>query len=1550
MKSSLKRFISIFIFVLILGLIFLLIRPLYIRVSNSLINLEEKYLKKFTELTSLTFSYESLSPSVFSGIRVKNIKLYALSLDLDSENQGENPQNQQTLENQQKTSSENQKNQRKSSALQKLSENQSESKQEILSIKKLYIRYNLFKIIKGDFENAFSRLLISDITFNINQELIDSISQTINEQLKNPQNKNQQTLENQGENQQNQNFSSEQEGETNENNFDLNKTLRSLRDFAFNLPFDVNLRNIKAEYSNKNDSFFVMLRELNFQKDKINQSLSSDLNGIFNAKLDFLGGKTFGTRFRIDGNLSNLASGASLRLFFDDYSRSDFSLKHFENLLVYQNSSLELRSVQQDNNYNLFVRYEKNPSLLSAELYLNDLDPFTLIRGTSYPQIILDIMGTKISGKSNFSFDFSDFKYKWNTNNSLELSKKISPLGQKLSFNLSGDNDFVNVNSLNARGELASFTFNGRFDIKNLIPQAYMNLEYYKIPNGNKISGELYVQPNREGFICFVPQLNLGKQSFSALELSVDKIASSMNFTFDGFDYTHSEYEKPASVHLDGSLSLENSSQLQTSVSVDSLFLDSIARSSFFFLESDDVENSLVKTLNPFITSFELYLDTDFKNFTFNSPYLLFANTQVDRQVLFLSVDGSENAINLSQCDLIFDKNSLVLTANADISPEDGQVIFNSALTFNSIPYDFSGIYSDKWINLTGSYGFELSLDFKNGFVGSTHFDSLPVSYENFLFSLGTQIEFDYKNLEDFNVNIENFSLDELNGVLRTHPKFTMSASVDKNGFVASSINISDSLSVLSGTSYALWNVNNGIFDNMNLNLSLKNEISSESINLNGQITNPLQKSLNSQSIVQDFYFSLNADVNEFPMAFIFPDQQNDDSLSAIITATGTIENPYLAVNLLGLSYSMGGLPLTAQGNFNLLEGIFSIENLDGSWNGFYVSSSSANIDLSKMEGNLNTNLSWYLNSKSLVLPLQIKLENLDAKSSENQQIVIPENFILSFYCPQIEGNLIENQNHELNLQIIRSKGRFDFISDEYLGFYGDMTDDGFMNFAVAEDKSFHFNLNGSIINNEMNLALNNVYLDLSKFNSIINSDFFSVYKATLEGNLNISGLATDPNLEGFAVLNDVEINFPSFVPEHVFTSQIPIDFSQEEIVVPQTTFTIKDGKLDLSAVVELDRWALSALDVRLLTQKNKDIPVDIQVPFVRVKGFTSIDATLTMDEGSLDLLGDIGIRNSEISLLTNTGNSASFDSSESNSSSSSANSMNVNVGINLNVGQKVQIVLNPLIRGLIAPNTPISFNMDMASGLWNLKGDVVLRGGELSYLNRNFYLKEGRIILNETQNYFNPFITVRAETREHDENGDPITITVSAIRQNVSNFHATMYSTPAKSETELLTILGQMAAGDATSAGNFLLSTVDYGVSVTLIRRLEGALRDLFNFDIFSIRTSLLQNVLKQGFTINSDSEKATFGSNLFDNSTVYIGKYFGSSIYADALMHWSYDESKAGKSDETGGLVFQPEVGLELASPFANIRWSYAPDLGDFGSSWAAASSITLSWRFSF
>ncbi|MBR1912078.1 MAG: translocation/assembly module TamB domain-containing protein, partial [Treponema sp.] len=309
---------------------------------------------------------------------------------------------------------------------------------------------------------------------------------------------------------------------------------------------------------------------------------------------------------------------------------------------------------------------------------------------------------------------------------------------------------------------------------------------------------------------------------------------------------------------------------------------------------------------------------------------------------------------------------------------------------------------------------------------------------------------------------------------------------------------------------------------------------------------------------------------------------------------------------------------------------------------------------------------------------------------------------------------------------------------------------------------------------------------------------------------------------------------------------------------------------------------------------------------------------------------------------------------------SSLTKSMDVLITVDAVVGRKVNMVINPFLRALITPNTKLHFDLDSGRGIWNLKSNVVLRGGQITYLTRNFYIKDGSITLNESQNGFNPFITVNAETRERDENNIPVTIVLSSENQPLANFRGRVYSIPARSEAQIMAMLGQIATGDSSDVSGFFLSGLDYGMHVTVLRKIENSLRDLFNFDIFSIRVNVLQNSIKYGLASNSSSgtEDAIFRNpigNYLDNSSVYIGKYFGSSIYADVLLQWSYDEILARNSKFVGsGLVFHPEIGLEFDAPFAKIRWNFAPDLTALHNgevpSIVAGTSVTLSWRITF
>lgn len=103
--------------------------------------------------------------------------------------------------------------------------------------------------------------------------------------------------------------------------------------------------------------------------------------------------------------------------------------------------------------------------------------------------------------------------------------------------------------------------------------------------------------------------------------------------------------------------------------------------------------------------------------------------------------------------------------------------------------------------------------------------------------------------------------------------------------------------------------------------------------------------------------------------------------------------------------------------------------------------------------------------------------------------------------------------------------------------------------------------------------------------------------------------------------------------------------------------------------------------------------------------------------------------------------------------------------------------------------------------------------------------------------------------------------------------------------------------------------------------------------------------------FNINKNTTLAL--SNYLDNTSVYIGKYFGSAIYADALLHLSHYDEKSLKNGGSNrpvynNLLFQPELGLEMATPFFLLRWSVAPTKPD--TLFVGDAALTFSWKYSY
>lgn len=1501
MRRWVRNTIGVLAFLLLVGVVITMLRPLYKRIDAAIRSYEAQFTAKLHETTGLGFTYRSLSPSLLTGIHFRGIEIY----DADT---GEN----------------------------------------LLTIRNAVIKYSIRELLKGNFDKAFSKLLINDVTFEFDrrksQVIIDKLTRLASS-LSEPEDSETESK-----------IGSQLEEIGLKSEFLSDETIDAIRKALFAIPFAVQLKNVSVHYADEGVDVLASVKSMDLNKEADGKSFSTKTKGNFLLTLAALDNQTLGASFSASGNLFSNLSGSSVVLALDKLNQADYSIYSTEIMLRYSGDMLDFRTTKKGLPYSAIAQFNLGTGDFHIDLSTSNLNPFSVVKLPMINSAISMMQGMRVTTDASFDINVMNSRYKWNATGSMEVPPKIAR-GERLIFNMSGNNTDLNIKSLKAQGPMLGATYTGTFNIPRLMPNGVMSVDHFTLPNGESISGDIYIDPMKNGFTCFIPQLYLGEQVFTAAQAEIFPSSDSVDFTFVVNDYSHLEAEQPGELSVSGTVGFGRKTDIQAEVVLDRFYIDSIASTIAYLLEGETKETVLefAPKLAPYISSGEMYISTDTETVTYNVPYLVLANTQEDRQVLLLSFDGTDRNVSVSQLDLVYGNQAVQATVDADMDLENGQIIFMTNCNLNSIPYEFSGIYAiGEWLSISGDYGFELSVNFSNPITGHAQLAGFPLSFNTMLFSVSTQTFFSYSNEEGIFVEIESFEIAEIDGNNALQPKLSLMGNVDNKGVIISDIAYVDSMSELGGDGYVLWNTGDNGFEDLRFVFTFMNEFSGERIDLDGKLKNPDPELIpfNGDTVMELFDFEANAKIKSFAMSRFLQSQQADDTLNGSLKATGTLADPEIELTVDSLSLQLAGENLNARGVVDYSSGIINVSDCDVSWQKLFAKKISGIMDLRQFNGQLTTNLLFQFDEKNyFAAPITISLECPDVPEERETQSVldlftIPDNVGVYLDSDGLTSTFFAKKI-PIHVEMQKMPGITMITSDESLGVSGFIQDDGSLSVMVDKNKPFNFNLNGSIKNSVIDLDVSDLYLDMSEFSYLINSGLLTIYNGVFSGHVKIGGLVSDPILEGSLVLDNIDINSPNFIPEHLTASRMEISLSQDEMEVPSTIFHILDSTIDVSAHVQMDRWAIDDISFFVSTGRNGDIPIDINVPLVRLKGMVGLDLRVAYTVDEVNITGDMSLRNSEISVIDNLAD-LDFSSLTGKKDDSASESVNMNVDLSLNIGQKVNFIVNPILRGLVAPDTNIHLTMDTANALWSIAGDVVLRGGEVFYLSRNFYLKEGRIILNETQNSFDPYLTVRAETRERDERGDPVTISLAAVRQNISQFNPVLTASPAKSESEILALLGQIATGDSTSVGDVVATTSDFLAQTLFVRKIENALRDLLNFDIFSLRTTILQNAITQGLSGNNENMDSI--GNYFDNTTVYIGKYFGSTVYADAMMQLTYDKSADGLFGEDGGLIFHPEVGLEFAAPFANIRWQFAPDLGALESSWVPATSITLSWRMQF
>jgi hypothetical protein len=517
----------------------------------------------------------------------------------------------------------------------------------------------------------------------------------------------------------------------------------------------------------------------------------------------------------------------------------------------------------------------------------------------------------------------------------------------------------------------------------------------------------------------------------------------------------------------------------------------------------------------------------------------------------------------------------------------------------------------------------------------------------------------------------------------------------------------------------------------------------------------------------------------------------------------------------------------------------------------------------------------------------------------------------------------------------------------------GFLLDDGSFSLQSGTSIPVSFSADGKISGSSLAIQVNDLVADFSviwPFTGITQVGFPS---GKINGDFSIDGLLNDPEFHGVLQVTSLVVDAPGLLGESFDPVSFDLVAEGKNIDIPELMLKGKNGTIKVKTGIVFDRWIPSNIAVHAETLPGNTIKLAVDNQFTKAVGYSSFNIDFLIDPSFYEIGGTLEFERG--SFVVN------FSGFDSTAKPSGTDVRDWKINLALNFGKKVEFLWPndefPIIRGLVQADKPVTLNLDTSLGTFDVKGDANLKGGQIFYLKRNFYLRKGNIIFNENQNNFDPLLTLRAEIRENDENGEPVRIILLVENKPLSSFTPILYSDPPKTDIELMALLGQTSVGDIkkeTFVKDIVVTSSDILTQMSFFRTAENAVRDVLNLDIFSIRTLIIQNaILGPGERAASGTDATMTIGNYFDNTTVYMGKYLGSAIYADALMHFGYYNPLLVENTGDNQIVYQnmliqPEFGFEVTTPLFLLRWGMTPKHPE--TLFIADSSITLSWKFSY
>ncbi|MGP1576535.1 MAG: translocation/assembly module TamB domain-containing protein [Treponema sp.] len=1499
MKQSARYKIELLMLLFIIIFSFFMFIP-FVRILEKKISvMRDILIQEIETVYGLKISYESLSPSLFRAFSLRNITIY-----------------------------------------------DTETGSELAVFETITVQYRFFALLSGKIPAVLHSLTIKNgfITIDMlqNEHLIAKFTDRM---------------------QQN---SSKKPAPPDAQPTDIKAAVESIFSSAELEPFDILIQNVHLRFKDAMQEADVHITDGLCSVDS--ESLKFGINSAASYQNSNYAAYTpFKTTFNIDGKFEKNLTAGSCIVNIAQCTTPQVGLDTIKLFVGYRDSVISVNTMQDFQPLDASLKWNMDSKVLSGSFQCKEFLPLQWVKLYSTPKELEPFRDLEVSGGVHFSLQ--NEKLSWDTDTALVLPD-ITLANYRLNkttlqFAAAGNDNVIDIAQLALKGNNIDLLSKLRFDLKKKIPSGTLAINSLQLPSGQKIAANIrFVE--RNGLLhCSIPMLRAGDAVIEDINFAVNPSSRKIDFLFSGED-GYGKYT------FDGSCLLsDNPANPQPQFLELHAALDAVNIKNMYNLAQTihPVEGINSEILEPLQCTTEFYISTDFKHFSYNCIKFVLVSNRIDDFYALLSVKGTEKSFSITDIDVAYKNMSVRGSLNAEFENLN-DIIFDSSFVANEIGYQFQGFFAQNILNIYGDYGFAVSaiFDKETGVKGSIKAADMPLPLLPLF--VGLDAEFDYAAPDLWGIHIYsgNMNYGGLTALAQTALRLSFTGSIDPAGLFLHKVRLGSDENSLDGTIIVQMPSPESLEQAYQGEIKLSSADDTEHFTASALVR-----------LSESLYISGGLTAENIGLRRFLYTQGKKHSISAGMTFTVSPEGLKAECSIPELSFFLKGKDLQATTHFTVDNYLISLSQTEAAWGDHRIYDIGGSFSFEELKGLLHADYSGSIPTKELQAHIETVFTahtggepalppstgtalstagaaqqhtTLSLKSLAARLPSLLDAFSLTTTISDWQFGSMQGKK-PIPLSVIREKDITALYAGQEEEITGFILNDGVISLHIADTLPVHFNLDGSVKPELLDLSIRDLYADIKQVWNLTGLNHVLFYSGKLTGNMHIGGTIREPEFQGKLQGKNIKVNSPDYIPE--IYGPVNLDILADGTILEVPYVILKGPSADLWArcTVEFTQWIPETVSIQCGTLREKLGIVRTDNLLFKADGLAGCNAEILITPNLIGVYGTASFDKGYFAFkftemdkfhakYANKGNGPVFD-----------------MQLNLKLGKKAEFLWPsadiPILRTLIPTETPLSLTVDGASGTFFMKGNVKMRGGEIFYIKRNFYIREGYINFVDVGGNFEPLITMRAEIRDRDENGEPLRLILTAKDQPLSNFNPTLISDPPRSSAEIMQMIGQVVIGGTNKENvwqNLLVSSSDILAQIGIFKKSQTKIRNFLGLDAFSFRTLLLQNAIF-GNLFNMNKETVLQTSNYFDNTSVYIGKYFGSAIYADALLHLSHYDPKSLQYDGTKrpvykNILFQPEIGLEMATPFFLMRWSLAPTRPE--TLFVRDASVTFSWKYSY